>query len=81
MPKFIPFNQEKHATLKINPLPSYTFAAKEQITPLLITEFVSAVHAFPVVFLKQDEKFSPFALLSLTANNNAFVSAQGGAHR
>ena len=50
-----PLDAAKHKDLKIKMDPSYSHVSKQNMTPLVATEFLAASTNFPIVFVKQPD--------------------------
>jgi hypothetical protein len=79
MPKFVPVNNSKHKLIKIKKDSTYSHLKGEYLTPLVIQEFSSAVHDYPIVFVKDSEtgQFRVVALLGLKPGENHFYGDDG----
>jgi len=77
MSEIFPVSAERHGKKTLLPLSSYAFAAKQNLVPLVASEFSSVIHRFPIVFIKSQEEYGVFALLGLTQGQNLFVDPAG----
>ncbi|WP_086479460.1 SapC family protein [Oceanospirillum sanctuarii] len=77
--KLVPINKEKHASLKVKPVESFSFAGGFHIASVMVHEFVRAASVYPIVFLedKDQDEFRPVVLLGLNAGENLFVDVEG----
>lgn len=74
----VPLNRERHASLKLAPLPGdYDFARDTHFVPLAGHEFFVAAKHYPVLFSGGDAETGAVALLGVTANRNLFVNRDG----
>ena len=74
-----PFSKNAHAQLQFPEMPAkYTFAAKTNVIPLLITEVAHAEPSYPIVFMSSGDK-EALALVALVGLNgeNRYVSKDG----
>ncbi len=72
-----PISKETHLYKRLLPVPSYAYAGKTAIVPLLGAECAQAIHNFPIVFAPYGESYVLMGLLSLQPERNMFVSAEG----
>ncbi len=72
-----PVSKETHRYKRLLPIPSYAYAQKMAIVPLVGVECVQAIHNFPIVFAPYGESYVLMGLLSLQPEQNLFVSANG----
>ena len=77
MENIVPVNPETHAGKKLLPLPSFAFAAKTNLVPVIATEFGAAARFFPLVFHKAKDEISVYCLLGLLNKKNSFVDENG----
>lgn len=71
-----PLNPEQHGGLGlVRTEKPWRFAARAHAVPLQVTEFGPASLSYPVIFA--GESYTPLAILSLRADENLFVSADG----
>ncbi len=71
-----PLNPEQHGGLGlVRTDKPWRFAARAHAVPLQVTEFGPASLSYPVIFA--GESYTPLAILSLRADENLFVSADG----
>ncbi|MGE0083695.1 MAG: SapC family protein [Desulfococcaceae bacterium] len=75
--KLVPFNSRTHAKKRLKPVNSFNFAKNNHIASLMINELSRASSIYPVVFLKEGEKYGLFALLGLKPGENLFVGDKG----
>lgn len=72
-----PVSKATHLYKRLLPVPSYAYAEKMAIVPLLGVECAQAIHNFPIVFAPYGESYVLMGLLSLQPDRNMFVSAEG----
>lgn len=77
MPQLSAITKQSHADKFWTRQLSYSFAAKDSLALLAAAELSKAVHAFPMVFIKQQDRFFLAAVLSLTPGTNLFVAQNG----
>lgn len=70
-------SKETHRYKRLLPIPSYAFAQKQALVPLVGAEVAQAVHNFPIVFAPLGESYGLMAMLSLQPENNLYVSPDG----
>jgi len=75
--KLVPFNSRTHAQKRLKSVNSFNFAKNNHIASLMINELSRASSIYPVVFLKEGEKYGLFALLGLKPGENLFVGDKG----
>lgn len=72
----MPLDRERHKGLA--PVGArFAFAAKLQAVPLQVIEFLHAHSHFPIVFTTHGDRPVPVAVMSLEADDNRFVGADG----
>lgn len=72
-----PISKQTHQYKRLLPIPSYAFAQKQAIVPLVGVECAQAVHNFPIVFAPYADSYVLMGLLSLQPERNLFVSTEG----
>lgn len=77
MSNLVPVSFARHGQKQLLPRSSWTFAAGQQATALLVAEFPVAAHHLPIFFVKINDKFTPAALLGLQRNTNAMIDGEG----
>ena len=70
-------SKDNHRYKRLLPTPSYVYAQKMAIVPLVGVECAQAVHNFPIVFTPYGESYVLMGLLSLQPDRNMFVTADG----
>lgn len=79
--KIVPFNVEKFAATKVQPVKSYEFAKHAHIASVLVNEVNRVAPTYPMVFLKEsEEKYGLYALLGFKQGENLFVDDDGKWH-
>lgn len=73
----VPLSPQQHAGQGWRRFDSYAFAAGTALVPLVHAEAPKAVHAFPIAFSREAERFIPVAMLGLESGRNLFVMADG----
>ena len=72
-----PLNPQQHAGLGVHRSDTpFRFAATASAVPLQVTEFGPAGLSYPVIFAGDDK--TPLAVMSIRANENLFVTPEGG---
>lgn len=77
MPNFQAISIDRHAGKRWLPYPNHAFAADQAIAPLVVSELPKAAMSLPIGFIKQDEGFTPVAVLGLQMGKNLFVAPDG----
>src|SRR6056297_2371984 len=77
MPKLTAISKQNFANKSWTRFTSYQFAAKDNLTPLVVSEISKSVLNFPMAFIKQQDTFILVAVLSLTPGQNMFVAPNG----
>jgi hypothetical protein len=77
MPTFRAVTQVDYSRKRWRKPASYSFAAALTVTPLVASEFPKAAVAMPIVFIEQDGRFVPVALMSPFPGRNLFVGQAG----
>lgn len=74
--KMVPLDSAKHRNLHIQVDQHYNHVNKQNMVPLVASEFLQASTNFPIVFVKQTEtgKFKSVALLGLNNEENLIFS-------
>ncbi len=49
----------------------------EDLNPMLVNEFIKAAATYPIVFLKVEDDFKPFAMLGIEQGENFFLGEDG----
>jgi hypothetical protein len=76
MPEIHPISSERYGSKQLLPLASWEFAAKQNLAPLLAAEFSQAAHCYPIVFVKNQEEVSAFAMLGLKPGENLLLDVK-----
>ncbi len=77
MPAFHAIAQSTHADKRWKRYASYAFAAKDALAPLVVQELPRAMLHLPIAFARQDEAFTPVAVLGIQPGQNLFVAPDG----
>ena len=77
MPKFIAISKEIHASKRWKRIGNYSFAAKDNVVPLVLQELPYALMHLPTGFIQLQKKFVPVAILGLHPGQNLFVAPDG----
>ncbi|MEY3201694.1 MAG: hypothetical protein RIR70_1244 [Pseudomonadota bacterium] len=77
--QLVPVNKDVHATKKIRPIDSFSFAASFHLASVMIPEFGRASASYPIVFLedKEQDAFRPVAMMGVEEGANLFVDDAG----
>jgi hypothetical protein len=73
----VPLSSKRHANQRLMPLRSYAHAASTHMALLLPNEFPLACSIYPIVFVRQNERFRSTVLLGLKESRNLFVGPDG----
>ncbi len=77
MSAIIPVTRERHAGQRWLRYPSYAFAARDPVAPLVAAELPRAATALPVGLIARGESFALVAVLGLAPGQNLLVSSAG----
>jgi hypothetical protein len=75
--RVVALNDQTHAKLKLRPAASFSYAAKTNSVPLLVSEFFDAAREYPIVFTRGETGLVPAALLGLREAENLYVDTHG----
>lgn len=73
--KAVVLRPETHRDITVSPTSDWSFAANEQVVPLVFSEMAAAAREYPIVFLPGKPLF--YALVALQRGNNAYIDARG----
>jgi hypothetical protein len=77
MSQLTPISKQHHAEKSWKRFTTYTFAAKDNLVPLVAAETPKAVSSLPMAFARHQDRFLLVAVLSLIQGTNLFVSPTG----
>lgn len=77
MPSFHALSPSTHATQRWRRYDSYAFAAQDALAPLVAQELPRAMLHLPIAFVRQNEQFTPVAVLGIQPGQNLFVAPDG----
>lgn len=77
MPRYVAISKEVHADRAWRRPDNYSFTRAAALAPLVAAELPRAVMSFPVGFFRDNDGFSPAAILSLATGANLFVTPDG----
>lgn len=77
MPNYIPISIELHEDKHWVRHTSIAFAKADTVAVLYANELVSAMHAMPIAFIRQEQGFALVVVMGLNPGENLFVSADG----
>jgi hypothetical protein len=77
MPQLTPITNQTHSEKSWTRFSTYTFAAKDNLAPLVAAEIPKAASSLPIAFARHQDRFFLAAVLSLTPGTNLFVSPTG----
>ena len=75
--RVVALNDQAHASLKLRPATSFTYAARTNSVPLLASEFFDAAREYPIVFVRGEAGPVPVVLLGLRESENLYVDGEG----
>ncbi len=73
--KILPLDARLHAELRVEDTSGWSFAAKEMLVPVMVTEMSAAAREYPLVFM-QDRQLV-YALTGIEQDVNAYVTDDG----
>lgn len=77
-------DRDRHAPLRITPVQDWRFVRGLNAVSVTVTEFLDVAREYPIAFVPVEHgadgqpQITPVALLSLRANDNAYVGPDGG---
>jgi SapC len=77
MPSYAPVSRERHRHKRWRRCDSYAFVAGETVAPIVAAELGRAALFMPLAFVKQADRFSLVAVLSVAPGRNLFVAPDG----
>jgi len=72
-----PITYQQHGSLRILKTQTYRFAESYYIVSLQVNEFIRAAATYPIVFVRNNDRFRPYALLGLNRGENLFLDEEG----
>jgi hypothetical protein len=73
MGSIVPISSERPAHKTLLPLSSFSFAKKQNLIPIVASEFAQIAREFPIVFVENKETLGVFALCGLKNEVNLFI--------
>lgn len=70
-------SHQRHSACYIDDSTDFLFAKETNSVPVGVSEFASACHSFPIVFLLEDNQVVPIVVLGIQAGLNQWVSSEG----
>ncbi len=77
MTNWIPLSTTTHATKHYIPRKDYSFAADQQVVPILIEEIPKLLPHFNLCFIYEQNTYHPVVLTSLGGNTNLYINHDG----
>ncbi len=79
MPNYVAVTSEKHKNTKVKQDTSFAHYKTQHLAPLVVHEFASAAHEYPIFFVKDssNDALRSVVLLGLKPGENLFYSEQG----
>ena len=73
----VALDRNVHLNIRINSENDFSFASSCHAAIIAAVEMNQAIKDFPVVFIKENDKFLPMAIFGLNPNQNLFVDESG----
>lgn len=73
----VPLDRGLHRDWRFQKIDDFSFARTLHAVLLLGSEFPQACHDYPIVFVREDKRVAPVALLGLREGENLFITEQG----
>ena len=77
MPTWKAISKSEHARKHFIARQVYSFAAKQQVVPILLAELSKLIPLYALGFIQQQEAYMPVVLTGLGGEQNLFVNADG----
>ncbi len=77
MPNWTAIFKTEHASKHFIARQGYSFAAKQQVVPILLAELSKLIPLYAMGFFQKQEAYMPVALTGLGSEQNLFVNADG----
>jgi len=77
MPTWKAISKSEHASKHFIARQGYSFAAKQQVVPILLAELSKLIPLYALGFIQQQEAYMPVVLTGLGGEQNLFVNADG----
>jgi hypothetical protein len=77
MPNYQIITRERHGAKRWLRYTGYAFAMRDAVMPLALAELAKAALSLPIGFIAQGDGFIPAAVMSLQAEKNLFIAADG----
>jgi hypothetical protein len=77
MPNWIPISPSQHAGKHFLPRQGYSFAAGQQVIPILLAELSKLLPHYPLAFIHHGSIYQPVAITGLGGGRNLYVNHDG----
>ena len=77
MPTWKAISKTEHANQHFIARKGYSFAAKQQVVPILLAELPKLIPLYAIGFIYQQETYVPVVITGLGGEQNLFVNADG----
>jgi len=77
MPNWTAISPFQHADKYYLPRQDYSFAADQQVVPILIAELSKLLPHYALAFIQQDSTYQPVAITGLGGGQNLYVNYEG----
>lgn len=77
MSQWIAVSRTHHTNHSFQPRQGYSFAAKQQLIPILIAELGQLLPHYVLAFVQKEERFEPVALTGLGGERNLYLNTDG----
>ena len=77
MPNWTGISKTEHASKHFTPRQGYSFAATQQVVPILLAELSKLIPLYALGFIQKQETHIPVVLTGLGGEQNLFVNADG----
>jgi hypothetical protein len=77
MPTWKAISKTEHANKHFIARQGYSFAAKQQVVPILLAELTKLIPLYAIGFIHQQEAYIPVVLTGIGGEQNLFVNADG----
>jgi hypothetical protein len=75
--KIVPFAPKNFSGKKVRPVNTFEFAKGSHIASIMVNEYNRAAGIYPIVFLKDGEKYNSYVMMGLNQNENLFIDEEG----
>lgn len=71
--QIVALSRDAHMKYRLKPVSEYPFASETNWMPLAGVEFYHAARYYPIVFVNENDEYSPIVMLGLETGHNEFV--------